>query len=292
MSQPDFTAILLAGARAGDVDPLAAEAGVANKSLVPICGAPLIRHVADALAATPGISQIRVAAEPAAWPGLQAALSHLTDRTQYVPAADNLADSVYAAAEGVSGPMLVTTADNVLLTPQAARRIVDAVAGDIDVAVALARQEAVLAAHPEGQRRFYRFADGAFSNCNLYALSGRRALAAAEGFRSGGQFAKKPLRMMMALGSVNLVLLLMSRLSLQGALRRVSRRFRLVVEPVILADGSQAIDVDNARTYRCAEALLLQRRARPTAWAMDMATDLGRPGLPVLLRQPGCPRLS
>ena len=59
--------------------------------------------------------------------------------------------------------------------------------------VALARKEDVLSAHPQGQRRFYRFRDGAFSNCNLYGLS-RRGLALAETFREGGQFAKNPMR--------------------------------------------------------------------------------------------------
>lgn len=118
----------------------------------------------------------------------------------------------------------------------------------------------MLAAHPEGQRRFYRFSDDAYSNCNLYALRGPEAMRVAEGFRSGGQFAKKPLRMIVALGPINLALLLMRRLSLRGALRRLGRRFRLNVEPVILADGAHAIDVDNARTYRCAETLLALRR--------------------------------
>ena len=45
--------------------------------------------------------------------------------------------------------------------------------------VALARKEDVLAAHPEGQRRFYKFRDGEFSNCNLYGLS-QRGLELAE----------------------------------------------------------------------------------------------------------------
>ena len=49
------------------------------------------------------------------------------------------------------------------------------------------------------------------------------------------------------------------RLSLRNALRRLGRRFQFKVEPVILADGAHAVDVDNERTYRVA-ALLLDRR--------------------------------
>lgn len=258
--EPAFTAIVLAGQRGGVVDPLAAEAGVANKSLVPICGAPLIRHVVEALAATPGLARLRIVVEPQTAPAIRAAIGPQRCPLEFVDAADNLADSVHAAASGVDGPMLITTADNVLLTPGAVRATLATIARGADAAVAMATQAAVLAAHPDGQRRFYRFADDAYSNCNLYALAGPRAAAAAEGFRSGGQFAKKPLRMVMALGPVNLALVLMGRLTLRGALTRVSRRFRLRVEPVVLADGAHAIDVDNARTYACAETLLQARR--------------------------------
>ncbi|PZQ65878.1 MAG: nucleotidyl transferase [Phenylobacterium zucineum] len=261
MSRPDagFTALILAGQRPGAVDALAAGAGVPNKSLVPICGAPLIRHVVRAVAATPGVEGIRIVVEAATAPAVRSLLADIRCPIAFVEAADNLADSVHAAAAGVEGPMVITTSDNVLLTPGAVRAIATAVTGGADVAVAMATERAVLAAHPEGQRRFYRFADDSYSNCNLYALSGPRAAAAAEGFRSGGQFAKKPLRMIMALGPINLALLLMGRLTLRGALNRVSRRFRLKVEPVILADGAHAIDVDNPRTYACAESLLASR---------------------------------
>lgn len=264
MSRPDagFTAIILAGQRPGSIDVLAAEAGVPNKSLVSIGGAPLIRHVAEALAATPGLNRLKIVVEGQTVPMVQALLDDLRCPLTFVEAADNLADSVHAAAADVEGPMVITTSDNVLLTPGAVRDVLAAVTSGADAAVAMATERAVLAAHPEGQRRFYRFADDSYSNCNLYALAGPRAAAAAEGFRSGGQFAKKPLRMIMALGPINLLLLLAGRLTLRGALARVSRRFRLQVEPVILDDGAHAIDVDNPRTYACAETLLAARRLK------------------------------
>lgn len=257
MSRPDaFCAIVLAGQRAGRVDPLAEAHGVANKSLVEIGGAPLIRHVVDALAATPGLARLRIVVEPECVAAIRAVLRI---PAEFVPAADNLADSVHAAADGVTEPMLITTSDNVLLTPAAVRATLQALADGADVALALSTETAVKTAHPDGQRRFYRFADDAYSNCNLYALAGGAATKAAESFRSGGQFAKKPLRMIVHLGPINLALLLMGRLTLRGAIKRLSRRFRLQVEPVILPDGAHAIDVDNTRTYACAAEILRRR---------------------------------
>ena len=125
--------------------------------------------------------------------------------------------------------------------------------------LALARKEDVLSAHPQGQRRFYRFRDGEFSNCNLYGLS-QRGLTLAETFREGGQFAKNPMRIGRAFGFFNLLLIRYGLVSLAPAMQRLSRRFRARISAVILADGAHAIDVDNRRTYDIA-AELLDRRA-------------------------------
>lgn len=267
MSRPDrqpgggFTAIVLSAQRAGQIDPLAQAHGLSHKCLVPVGGTAMIAHVAAALSATPGCRRIIIVVEPAMFTTLRALLQDGPPPIDFVAAADNLADSVFAAADGIDGPILVTTADNVLLRPDAVQRTIGVLERGADVALAMATQAAVMAAHPEGQRRFYRFSDDAYSNCNLYAFNGPAAVTAAESFRSGGQFAKKPMRLVAAVGVVNVALMLLGRLSLPGALARLSRRLRLRIEPVILPDGAYAIDVDNERTWRVASALLEQRGA-------------------------------
>ncbi|KAB0677328.1 NTP transferase domain-containing protein [Aureimonas leprariae] len=260
-SRPEagFAAIVLAAQRRGHVDPLAAEAGISHKCMVPIAGVPLIVHVASALLATAEIERLRIVVEPEMEASIRAVLPSAEARIEFVPAADNLADSVYAGADGIEGRMVITTADNVLLSPKAVRAMLATLSGGADAAVAFARRQAVLAAHPEGQRRFYRFADDSYSNCNLYAFAGARALAAAESFRGGGQFAKKPLRMVLAFGVVNVAVLLLFRPSLTATFARLSRRFGLRIDAVVLDDGANAIDVDNRRTYDVAATLLAGR---------------------------------
>jgi GTP:adenosylcobinamide-phosphate guanylyltransferase len=254
-----FTVVVLAAQRNGRLDPLAAEAGVTHKCLVPIGGLPLLAHVLSALGEVGDIDSVRISVEDGAADKLRpiAALSGLP--ISFVAAADNIADSVYRAAEGATGPVIVTTADNVLLTAAAVRQVMDAFAAGTDTAVALTRKEDVLAAHPQGQRRFYRFRDGEYSNCNLYGLS-QRGLGLAETFREGGQFKKNPMRIARAFGFFNLLLMRFALVSLAGAMKRLSRRFKVKVVAVVLADGSHAIDVDNRRTYDIA-AELLDRRA-------------------------------
>jgi GTP:adenosylcobinamide-phosphate guanylyltransferase len=254
-----FTIVILAAQREGRLDPLAAEAGVSHKCLVPIGGRPLLAHVLEAFQGLKGIDSVRIAVEPGAEQDLRPIAEGSGVPVVFVASAETITDSVYAAASGTGGPLVITTADNVLLTPAAVRRVAARLAAGDDTVVALARKEDVLSAHPEGQRRFYRFRDGEFSNCNLYGLS-QRGLKLAETFRQGGQFAKNPMRIARAFGFFNLILLRYGLVSLDRAMQRLGRRFGVRASAVVLADGAHAIDVDNKRTYDIA-AQLLDRRA-------------------------------
>ena len=259
-----FTAVILAAQRSGRRDPLAAEAGVTHKCLVPILGQPLLEYVIDALAGVPGLERIRIAIEPESFDAVRevrGASGELGVPVELVASAETITESSYAAAEGVEGPMVFTTADNVNLTPGAVVKMLDALANGADAALALATKAAVQAAHPEGQRRFYELSDDAYSNCNLYAMAGPKALQTAETFREGGQFAKNPKRLLRIIGLFNGLLFRFKLVSLDRAMRRLSKRLGLRLEAVVLEDGAHAIDVDNARTYRIAETVLRNKAA-------------------------------
>jgi GTP:adenosylcobinamide-phosphate guanylyltransferase len=254
------TALVLAGRRDGHVDPLAAAAGLADKCVVPVAGRPMILHVLDALNATPEVERIIVSINDAAVLDGIAEVKAMQESGKLVisVARTNLVDSVLAAVETVSFPVLVTTADNALLSASAASQFI-AEATEADVAVAFARQRSVVAAHPDGQRRFYKFADDSYSNCNTYWLGNRKALEVAEVFRSGGQFAKHPLRIIEAFGVLNLLRFHYGIGTLAAAFQRFSRRFGMTIKAVIVDDGAAAIDVDNARTLAVTETIMAAR---------------------------------
>lgn len=257
-------AIVLAGQRRGVANPLAARAGVSHKCLVPIAGKPLIAHVLTTLTALPDIAEIRISVEPEAEPGLRPVLASFEAfgvPIRLVPSEARLADSLVTASGEDQGPFLVTTADNVLLTPEAVTQVRAALV-EADGVAAMARKASVLAAHPEGQRNFYRFRDDEYANCNVYALANRKAIdAGAQVFRGGGQFMKSVWRMIAAFGLHNIVLLRLGAFSREAAMRRLSRRLGLVVHAIEFTDGSLAVDVDNERTYRVCEELLAKRQA-------------------------------
>lgn len=270
-----FRVIVLAAQRNGVTDPLAQRFGVSHKCLVPLAGQPLIAHVLRTVAAYSSVESVVISVEEAAFAALRQVIpvGDLSDAPiRCVAAADNLTDSVVAAARGHDGPILITTADNALLTPPSLDAMLRALEGH-EAAIAMSSREAVLAAHPDGQRRFYRFRDGEYSNCNLYGLAGPKALHAAEIFRGGGQFAKKASRIVDAFGMINLILLRFRLVSLSQGLWRISSRLGLDIAPVILADGSQAIDVDNDRTYGVVSEIMA-RRAPHASFSAERARQV------------------
>ena len=168
------TALVMAGKRSGLLDPLAAKAGVSQKAVVPVAGVPMVERVVRAVAQCEQIGAIRlVAHEPdeiAALPAVAALMKE--GRLSFAEGKFNIVDSVFSGAEGIDFPMIITTADNCLVTAKGysefIAKCIDAKAG---AAAALARKEDVLAVDPVGQKRFYQFSDGAFSNCNLYWMA-------------------------------------------------------------------------------------------------------------------------
>lgn len=257
--------LILAGRRPGAVDALAEAHGVADKCLVPVAGRPMIAHVLESAAAT-AAKQIFVSTHHEGLLGELAdpVVERLGARLVVVPAADNLADSVLGVAERAAFPLFVTTADNCLLTPATIDEIGrEAARLECEAGVALARREDVLAVHPQGQRRFYEFSDVAVSNCNAYWIRHRGALKAAEAFRGGGQFVKKPLRVMQAFGFVNLLRFRFGLGPIHHIFRRISRHMGVEVAPLLVSNGATAIDVDNERSLRVTEALM--QRAAPVS---------------------------
>lgn len=257
--------IVLAGRRRHGPDPLAERFGESHKCLIPMAGRPLIAHVLQTGASHPRVASLAVCVEREAFEPIYDVLTRLPGRgaVALVEARANLADSVRAASGGWDGPLIVTTADHALLSSASIDEMVEALE-TADVAVALTRREAVEAAHPAGHRRYLSLRDGEFAVCDLYGMAGARALRAVEVFRGDDGFDRSGRRIARAAGFVGLVMALFGLETLASAVERASRHLALNVRAVVLGDGSQAIDVDDDRTYAVVRDLL---DARPEAEA-------------------------
>ena len=260
--EPKVTALVLAGKRSGALDPLAEQAGVAQKCVVPVAGKPLIEHVTTALSLCPDVGSIRIVAhEPDEIAAIESIAALVAQgRLTFHAGAHNLVDSIFAGAEGASFPMIVTTADNCLWQAEDyAEFIRKSLSAGADAGAALARKEDVQAADPRGQAKFYQFADGGFSNCNTYWVGSEKALKAAEVMRGGGQFVKHPMRIAQAFGVMNLIRFYLGNGTREKLFGQVGRRMGLTMEPVVMSNGTCAIDVDNRRTWEVTDRLLRER---------------------------------
>lgn len=251
--------LVLAGRRSATLDPMAEARGVSHKCVVPVGGVPMIERVLRIVdEAFPG-APVFVSIEDFNTIHDQPTVAKLglAGTITAVAAQHNIVDSVTQASRTSGFPLIITTADNVLMTAESLHRLADdGRRSGADALVVVAEKQAIRAAHPDGQRRFYEFKDGGYSNCNMFWLGSPRALAAAEAFREGGQFAKQPKRIIKAFGLLNLIRFRMRRHSIGRMFEFISRRFKVDIRPQIVEDGRLAIDVDNERTHRVAEEIL------------------------------------
>jgi GTP:adenosylcobinamide-phosphate guanylyltransferase len=251
--------LVLAGRRSASLDPLAEKMGVSHKALVPVAGEAMVGRVLRIAAEAFPEARLFVSVEDFSVIAGEPTVARLHSERRLAPveAQHHIVDSVVEASRTTGFPLLITTADNVLMTAAGMHEMVASGAGGGADAVAMfAERKAIMAAHPDGQRRFYRFRGGAYSNCNLFWLGSERALKATESFRYGGQFVKRKKDAVRALGLSTLFLYALNLMTIEGMFRHFSRRFGVRLKPLVASDGRLAIDVDNERTHRVAEEIL------------------------------------
>lgn len=253
--------LILAAQRKGVVNALAEAAGVSHKCIMPMQSRPLIEHVLSTLEAMPEAKRITVSIDkPDALKGVPLVEQLIEEgRLTIAQSGQTLFDSIADALPTADDfPVVITTADNVLLTEDMLRHFIPHLEGN-DVGIAMCQKEVLLGTYPDGQRRFHRFADGEWSNCNLYALTTREALSAAEFFRGGGQFAKSLKRVMDAFGLYNMIAYKFAWFARDKAMDRLSARSGVKLKAIDMPFPEAPIDVDNERTRRIAEEVLVAR---------------------------------
>lgn len=232
-----FRALILAGSRGG-IDPVAAYAGVEHKALIVLEGRTLLARVARALELA-GASEIAVSVSDDAVATQADALG-----LRVLRAAAGPSRSVRDALEALGTPLIVTTADHALLHPDWVSRFRADIPPGTDVAALLARQDVIEAAAPGTTRTYLRFADGAWSGCNLFAFTTPRAAAALDLWRQVEADRKRPWRIVRRLGIGLLVRYALGRLTLGDAIAHLGRRAGLSAAAVASPYGLAAVDVD------------------------------------------------
>jgi GTP:adenosylcobinamide-phosphate guanylyltransferase len=262
MSDAPWTAILLAGERPGE-NRFARDNGVAAKALIPVAGEPMLGRVARNLLQCPSIGAVVVLAQDS--DGLlvgQLDWMRREPRIRTARSGAGIASSIGAIAGSADAPwpLLVTTADHVLLTPNIVETFV-AAATTVDVAVGVVERGIVERAFPETRRTWLQFRGGAYTGANLFALRTEAAHKALGLWASVERDRKNTLRLMLWFGPMLALRALTRTISLDGALQQLGRRAGLSATAVRLPFADAAVDVDKPADLELAETILAARTA-------------------------------
>jgi len=259
------TALVLAAGRRGAEDSVARMQNKSHKCLVEIDGRVMLERVVEALLDSGPIDRVLVSIEREDLLGASERLEGwlAEGRMVFAQSRETLADSVVDAARGKDGalPLIVTTGDNVLHTPEFLREFAECVdRSDSDLVVAFTERTAVHSVYPHVELNWHRLQDGAFSSCNVYGVKTERALKAVDVFRGGGQFGKRHLRILRAFGLMPFLLYKTRRATGEGIIKRIAKNIGVTADLAVLDYAFGPIDVDNPRFFQIAEEILKARR--------------------------------
>jgi GTP:adenosylcobinamide-phosphate guanylyltransferase len=260
MTDGAWTALLLAGQRPG-VDPLAAAFDQEWKALVRVAGEAMLSRVARTLLASPSIGKVVIVAQqPEQLFVGDCAWLATSPRISTAVSTSGIASSISALAGTgeAQWPILVTTADHPLLTSAMVEAMI-AGAADADVAVGVVSSKVLLAAYPENKRTWLRFAKGAWTGANLFALSSTRARPALHAWSAVERDRKKALKLIWHFGPLLAVRAVTRTITLAGALGKAGLRLGAIVKPVPLPFAEAGIDVDKPSDHALAEQILAKR---------------------------------
>ncbi|MEL7482312.1 MAG: nucleotidyltransferase family protein [Pseudomonadota bacterium] len=265
-----FTGLILAASRKGPDDEVAKLQGVSHKCLVEIDGEVMLERVIRELKASANIERIFVSIESEdllkATPRLAEMLA--AGDIAFMPSADNLFLSVSTAIDEIESPfpMIISTGDNALHTTEMIDHFASQFSASTDdVSVAMTPADVILKAYPDGKRAFHELKDGGWSSCNLYGLRSDAALTAAKVFETGGQFGKRPQRIMKAFGLTFMLKYKYKQATLDQLAEHLSQRWKLQISAIRMPFADAPIDVDNPGDFERSERILQARRETATS---------------------------
>ncbi len=244
----------MAGSRDG-ADPLATATGVAHKALAPVAGVAMLERVLATLHTNRWIGRVVVCGlEPALAAKLGGVSAVEIIRGGRTPSASA---TLAIEALGLTPPILITTADHPLLSTATLDAFCErATAINADATFGLVPVGVVHAAFPGIRRTAFRFRDGGFCGCNLYALLTTKSYTALDEWSRVEAERKRPWRILRILGYGTLFKFVLGRLSLADLTGVVFARTGLSVRPVLLTDPAAGFDVDTPEQRLAAEAFL------------------------------------
>lgn len=264
-------ALVLAGRRATG-DAVADSSGLRHRALLPIAGIPMLERVIEAISRSRVATSVTVSSDDPelilATPVLAGLAAPAPGFLRFHRSGASPATSVAEFFTGLdhAGPVLVTTADHPLLSPEIVTHFVDkAMASKADFVVGMVPATVYRRRFPDQPRTFIPLRGEKYSGANLFLLRTPNAAVVAKFWTRAEAHRKTPWKLVRVFGLVNLGLFLAGRLDLAAALRRASAVIGASVEAVELPFAEAALDVDKEADRLAVEAVFAERRSAGTA---------------------------
>jgi molybdopterin-guanine dinucleotide biosynthesis protein A len=252
-------ALVLAGRRSGETDPLASVDNVAHKALLIAGGKPLIRRVCEALRASNRVERISIAAPEDIRDAIASVIADIGN-WRFVDVQGSPAKSVMSSIENIPGgrALLVTTCDHALLTPAIVCEFLDAARGGA-AAAACVEKGNYQREFPNSRRTFIKLKDLSFSGANLFWFDGMRARGLADFWRRLESKRKNPAAMAREIGVFSALSYAMGLMTKEGLERTIKMRTGVDVKLAPLSDPMAAIDVDKPEDLALVREILARR---------------------------------
>ena len=251
--------VVLAGERPGG-GLLARHFGVAANALVTVAGITTIERVVTTLRQSQLVGDGLLCGPERTVVESSEVFSRLLADGDYrwIAPCENPAESALSALDHLDQwPVLMTTADHALLTPQIVESFcTKASSSAADLVVGLALFDAVHAAFPQSKRTILKFADGGRCGTNLFYLRSPAARGALVFWQALQADRKQPIRMARRLGIGLLMRYVLGTLKAQQALDVIARQAGCTIGFVDVAEPQAAVDVDSVADHTLAEQLL------------------------------------
>jgi len=262
---PDAFATLVLAGRRGPSDPLAEQTGLSHRALLPIAGVPMLVRVLRTLEASASVGEMHISIDaPETLNRVpELAKSVNTGRVSLHRSRESPSRSVaHVLGELADRPVLVTTADHALLTPEIVEHFAAAARdSDADALLGVVPRSLLESSYPEIPRTYVHLRGEAWSGSNLFAFRTPRGRKAAEFWVRAERYRKRPWRMLSAVGPRALALFALGRLDLAAACEQLSRVCDCRIQAVPLPFPEAAIDVDRQEDVELATRILSERES-------------------------------
>lgn len=250
----EINAIVLGGGDGEAIDP-----GVAYKGLVEVAGKPMVKWVADAMAASNTVAEVAVVVPTPEGLGPWAeSVDHLVVSDQ------SFIDNALAGLHSfdVSRPVVVATGDIPALTPEAMDDFVrQAISSGADLAYPLVRKEDVLEQFPGSERTFVPIEGGPVTGGNMIFATPELVERNAELTQKLFETRKSVVQWAMIIGPMFIAKLVSGNLKPADVEKKMAKITGGTCSAIYTRYASIGADVDKPWDLPVAEKVILERPA-------------------------------